>query len=207
MARLFVNDYFIRIEAKSNDADLLRLISSVSNIFTERKRDTYYCSLRKLPEVLHILKNINSEEQLSGQSRILYAEEMRRRMFTPLLLNNGPDMQSDWLWPHQCLGIELAQVNRRYAFFYDTRTGKTLMALKIMYDALKTGRAKRCLVVCPSAIIQAWLGDAAEHFPELKVVAYYSTTKQKASCTSLTITHSYMVYGTGCRLHRYIVYC
>ena len=68
-------------------------------------------------------------------------------------------MTSDWLWKHQCLGIELAQINRRYNFFYDTRTGKTLMMLRIMHDRLVSGEAKRCLVICPSAIVKAWLND------------------------------------------------
>lgn len=81
--------------------------------------------------------------------------------------------QYPFLWRHQIMGIMLAKYNRRYNFYYETRTGKTLMMLAIMLDRLKSGEARRCLVICPSNIIQAWLKDAAENFPELRISAFY----------------------------------
>lgn len=176
--RIEVNSYYIKIIADNQDAGLLSLISTIP-VFKGRKRNEYFVSLRNIPEVFKILRNIDTPVSLSPLIKRLYEEETVRRERTDLLKKLGPDMQSDWLWPHQCLGIELAQINRRYAFFYDTRTGKTLMALKIMYDALKAGRAKRCVVICPSAIIQSWLNDARDYFPELKIAAYYGTVDQR----------------------------
>lgn len=58
------------------------------------------------------------------------------------------------------------------------------MALQIMKNALISGKAQRCIVVCPSSIISSWLSDAAKHYPELKVVAYYGSEKQKAEALS-----------------------
>ncbi len=180
MVRIQVNEYYIQLLAENTDPDLHKLLTQLQGIEKMRKRGTYRCSLRKLPEILSILRNIQSVDQLpEGLVHDLYEEETQRRSCTRLLKELGPDMTSDWLWPHQCLGIELAQVNRRYNFFYDTRTGKTLMMLRVLYDRLKSGAARRCLVICPSAIIHSWLDDAKQHFPELKVVAFYGDVYQR----------------------------
>ncbi len=179
MVRIQVNQYYIQLLAESSDPTFLDLITKVRGIEKMRSRGTYRCSLRKLPEILKILRNIDSVDQLpAGIVHDLYEEETQRRGCTRLLKELGPDMTSDWLWPHQCLGIELAQVNRRYNFFYDTRTGKTLMMLRVLYDRLKSGQARRCLVICPSAIIKSWLGDAKQ-FPELRIAAFYGDIGQR----------------------------
>lgn len=178
--QISINEYAVTLVADSKDEGLLRLLTSVDNIFVGRKKDTYYCSLHKMPEVLEILRGVTSDERLSGRTKELYIEEMNRRLYTEELKRLGPQQKSDFLWDHQQLAVELAQVNRRYGLFYDTRLGKTLAALQIMDDAIKAGKAKRCLVVCPSSIIKSWLGDAAKYFPEMKIVAYYGTPKQKS---------------------------
>lgn len=175
-----LNRYYVQIVADSNDAGLLRLLSTLSGIEATRSKDTYRCSLHKLPEVLYILRGVENSEQLCGITKQLYDEEMLRRTKTAELKRLGPDLQDDSLWEHQRLGVDLARVNRRYNFYYDTRTGKTRMAFRIMLDALKEGRAKRCLVVAPSAIIPDWLKDAKE-FPELKVQAYYKDAATKSA--------------------------
>lgn len=183
--RIFVNDKFITIQAAANDAAFLSLLETVSGIYTERKRDTYFCSLRKLPEILAHGRNIHGPEQLTGQIRDLYIEELNRRENTKRLIENGPDSTSDFLWRHQLLGVDLAKYNRRFGFFYDTRTGKTLMTLQIIYNALVGGHIKRAIVICPSSIIDSWLADAEKFFPALKVVGYYGSeaTKRRALTT------------------------
>lgn len=178
--QIAVNEYFITITIDVNDALFASLFSAIPALFPARKQDTYHCSLIYLPEVLKTLRNITDVNQLTGKIKRLYQEELDRRYYTPLLKKYGTSLTDDVLWPQQLLGIELAEVNRRYGFFYDTRTGKTLLALHVMYNALKAGKATRCLVICPSGIIHSWLEDAAKHFPDLKVVAYYGTNKQKA---------------------------
>lgn len=178
--RLLVSPYYIEIIAESTDQTFLNLITAVSGIEKMRSRNTYRCSIRKLPEVLSVVRNMHEATDIPpGQVRDLFEEEIQRRVRTRLLKELGPDMTSEWLWPHQCLGIELAQVNRRYNFYYDTRTGKTLMCLRILYDRLKSGQARRCLVICPSAIIHSWLDDAERYFPELRIAAFYGDPEQR----------------------------
>ncbi len=185
--RIQVTQYYIQLFASATDPEFIKLIDNVRGIEKYKTKDTYRCSLRLLPEVLELLRGITSADQIPVDNSIhqLYVDECNRRRYTKSLKELGPDMSSEWLWQHQCLGIELAQINKRYNFFYDTRTGKTLMMLRIMYDRLKSGQAKRCLVICPSSIVKAWLGDAATHFPELKLTAVYgdAANRQKAMNT------------------------
>lgn len=63
-----------------------------------------------------------------------------------------------------------------------------------MYYALKEGRAKRCLVVAPSAIIPDWLDDA-KAFPQLRVQAYYKNEKTKRS--ALTTPAHVILWSAG----------
>lgn len=150
----------------------MSLIDQVKGIEKQRARDTYRCSIHLLPEVLKILRGIEDSSNLQSPIKEYYEEEMLRRRMTAELLQNGPDEEYAGLWNHQNLGVCLAKYNRRFNFFYDTRTGKTRMSYQIMLNALKAGKAKRCLVVAPATIIPDWLSDAKQ-FPELKVVAYY----------------------------------
>ncbi|MNB86357.1 ATP-dependent RNA helicase DbpA [compost metagenome] len=95
---------------------------------------------------------------------------------------NGPKgetvTQYITLDPHQQLGVELAEVNDKYAFFYDTRTGKTPMSLAIMAADIAKNPHHKWLVLCPLILIEnAWLPDAAQFFPDLKVVNLHGTTK------------------------------
>lgn len=178
-----VSRYYVQIIASNDDCDFLRLIDTYDGIYKQRKANTYRCSIRLLPEVLDLMRPGYSVENLPDEIKEYFQMEMIRRQHTTLLKELGPDRTSDlehtWLWPHQCLGIELAQVNSRYNFFYDTRTGKTLMALRIMYERLTSNKARRCLVICPSHIIPSWLKDASDWFPRLKIVAYYGTPEQR----------------------------
>ena len=73
------------------------------------------------------------------------------------------------LMPHQKAGVELAAKYDRFAFFYDTGTGKTVMALEIMMHHQIHNRA-RFIVVAPKALIKsAWLDDS-KYFPKMKIL-------------------------------------
>ena len=179
-SKIFVNEYFVRIEAMSTDIAFQQLISNCPRIEKSRKRNEYFCSLELLPAVLHYLRGINSHEECpDGFIKDKYKEVETRETYTALLKQYGPTQTDEFLWPHQSLGVELAEVNKRYGFFYDTRTGKTLMALKIMYNALKRNDAKRCLVVCQSSIIPTWVEDA-KRYPELVLTTFYGKDKWEA---------------------------
>lgn len=177
--KIKLTKYYIEINAQSNDPDLLKLSRVVDPVVRMRTANTYRCSISFIPEVLSIMRDISAVEECTNDSvRALYQEEVTRRTRTEDIKQGRYSEVYEGLWGHQCMGVALAAVNRRYNFFYDTRTGKTRMAYQIMLNALKAGRAKRCLVLAPSAIIPDWLDDA-KHFPELKVAAYYKDDKTK----------------------------
>lgn len=179
MATVQLTKYYVQIIAESNDPAFLHLVNNVHGIEKLRQRNTYRCSLALLPEVLRELKGITSVDQLNGAARVLYEEELLRRSKTAELLESGPDEHYDGLWGHQDLGVCLAKYNRRYNFFYDTRTGKTRMSYQVIYNAIAAGKIKRALVVTNATIIDDWLRDA-EVFPQLKVYAYYGRKKAEA---------------------------
>ena len=182
--KIQVTKLYIQIIADANDAAFLRLISEVNGVEPQRARNTYRCSLHKLPEVLRVLRGIETPEQLSSPMRELLEAELQRRRHTADLMQKGPETLYPGLWEHQSLGADLARYNSRFNFFYDTRTGKTRMSYQIIYNAIKEGRAKRCLVVAPSAIIPDWLGDAAS-FPMLKVRPYYKDAQTRDAALRL----------------------
>lgn len=183
MNRILVNEYYVTIIADSTDKDFLHFLSFAATadilVDKQRSRDTYNCSLRALPEILKMLRPTVPVESMPEIFRRKYYKEITRRERTALLKQYGPDNTHPFLWTHQQLGVELAEVNDRYGFFYDTRTGKTMMSYQIMLNALRNG-AKRAVVICPSAIIKSWKDDAKQ-FPQLKVAAYYGDSIDKAN--------------------------
>ena len=71
---------------------------------------------------------------------------------------------------HQKAGFLLAQRYNKFAFFYDTGTGKTFMSLSIIKDKQEKNDA-HFLILCPKAIIKtAWMEDCAEYFPEIRIL-------------------------------------
>jgi SNF2 family DNA or RNA helicase len=107
-------------------------------------------------------------------------KEIQRRIAQKTLVEMGPDGEHEFLWRHQQLGRELAQVNDKYGFFYDTRTGKTPMSLQIMLDDVKANPDHKWLVLCPLILIEnAWLPDAKDMFPELKIISLHASLKDK----------------------------
>lgn len=73
------------------------------------------------------------------------------------------------LMPHQKAGVELADKYDRFAFFYDTGTGKTIMSLEIMMRKQIQNNA-RFIVVAPKPLIKsAWMDDSKQ-FPKMKLL-------------------------------------
>lgn len=63
------------------------------------------------------------------------------------------------LLPHQKAACRIADMYNKFAFFYDTGTGKTVLALDIITSKYKKDKAK-FLIICPKPIIQtAWMDD------------------------------------------------
>lgn len=144
-----------------------------------RRNGLFVAPLSNLYSMLSVAPNLNNDV-LNG----LVEEELARSVATEDLIRYGvaeddPEVDELGLWPHQVLGVRLARINKRFGFWFDTRTGKTRMMIQAMYEAISEGRCTRALVICPTSIIPSWLNDFKEFKPELKVAAYYGTDKQK----------------------------
>jgi SNF2 family DNA or RNA helicase len=67
------------------------------------------------------------------------------------------------LMEHQKEALLIAERHPKYAFFYDTGTGKTLIGIQLIKQ-----KQVKTLIVCPLSIIEsAWIGDIEEFEPEL----------------------------------------
>lgn len=75
----------------------------------------------------------------------------------------------DFLFNHQRAGLLLADRYNKFAFFYDTGTGKTILALSVINQKYRQDNT-RFLIVAPKAIIKtAWLEDAEQYYPSMKI--------------------------------------
>lgn len=83
---------------------------------------------------------------------------------------NEVEVNNEKLLNHQKAGLLLAQRYDKFAFFYDTGTGKTVMSLSIIKEKQEKSDA-HFLILCPKPIIKtAWMEDCAEYFPELRIL-------------------------------------
>ena len=102
------------------------------------------------------------------------------------------------LFKHQQQGLTIAQHHPRWAFFWDTGTGKTLLGLSIIHS--KQGRT---LIVAPKILLKdAWLGDAKRFYPELyKATIDFHTIKSKQRAKRLIREYPILVINYESLLH------
>jgi SNF2 family DNA or RNA helicase len=149
-----------------------------------RIRTQYKLSPRLAPEVLKAFRgiSINNINSYPQQIQKFFFDEMSAREHMEDLLKNGPTQDCKvtptlTLRRHQQLAREIAQWRNRFAFFYDTRTGKTPLSLAIVYDDLQVNPMHKWLVVCPLILIEnAWMADATKFVPTVKLVNCYAKT-------------------------------
>ena len=182
-SKLRISNNLIQIAFDNSDASL---IEQFYPVHYNRKGTEAKVSIRHLPEVLKVLRNIDDSnaDSLPQPIRRLYWEEKFARCKMQDLLANGPTKspvvtEHLTLRPHQQLGREIAEVRDRFCFFFDTRTGKTPLSLSIMYDDLQRHPDHKWLVVCPLILIEnAWLPDAAEFIPDVKIINCHAEKKE-----------------------------
>ena len=182
--KLRISKHSIEIAFDSQDASLLEQFYPVHY---NRKKTIGTLSIRNIPEVLKVFRNIDESNAhtLPEQIRKLYFNEISARRRIDDLMTNGPIKspvvnEHLTLKPHQQLGREIAEVRDKYCFFFDTRTGKTPLSLAIMRDDLLRHPDHKWLVVCPLILIEnAWLPDATQFIPDIKVVSCHAATKDK----------------------------
>jgi len=122
-------------------------------------------SIFDLSERIPGILNDPTMAQLLERAKRVYAEADR------LKAGKLEPPPHPFLMRHQRVCLALSRLFRRYAFFLDTGTGKTLTSLAIIDDVLNRERDFKWVVVCPKAIIKtAWLEDAKQFFPHLKIL-------------------------------------
>ena len=177
----------LEVQCDHNDLETQKLMSSIYPIHTNRIKTQYRMSIHNVPEVLKLLRGIGVDniDTAPVQVQRYFYKELAIRSNVEDLIKNGPRESFKvnehlTLMHHQQLGREIARYQDRYAFFYDTRTGKTPLSLAIMYDDIVANPTHKWLVVCPLILIEnAWLPDAAEFIPDIKVVSCHAATPAK----------------------------
>ena len=176
--KLFINETFIKIVAFDTESKILA--SQIPYVHKNRKGDTFYTTIRNIDFVLRIFRGFDKSnvDKLPINIKKIYDKEMQRREITNALLEYGPTQESEVLWKHQQLGREIAAVNPKFAFFFDTRTGKTPMSLQIIADDLEQNPQHKWLIICPLINIEnTWLIEANKFFPDLEIVNLYGKTR------------------------------
>lgn len=177
----------LEVQCDRNDMETQELMSSIYPIHVNRIKTQYRLSIHNVPEVLKLLRGIGVDniDTAPPQVQEYFYKELAIRSNVEDLIKNGPRESFKvnehlTLMRHQQLGREIARYQDRYAFFYDTRTGKTPLSLAIMYDDIVANPSHKWLVVCPLILIEnAWIPDAAEFIPEIKVVSCHAATPAK----------------------------
>lgn len=185
--KMLINEKYIQVTCERGDTETAELLSSFYPVHKNRINTQFVVSGRKVPEVLKALRGIDETNIDTAPRRIqeLYHLELRRRSVLHDLRVNGPKenpvvSERLTLRTHQQLGREIAQVFDRFCFFFDTRTGKTPLALSIINDDLKVNPHHKWLIICPLILIEnAWIEDCNKFFPNIKIVNCHSTTKEK----------------------------
>lgn len=185
--KLLISSNCIEIQCERDDTATQQLLTDFYPVTSNRIKTSFKLSPHLVPEVLKAFRNLDEGNIHTAPQKIqdLFYRELLIRENTLDLLTNGPRQSSVvssrlTLKTHQQLGRELAEYHDRFAFFYDTRTGKTPLSLTIIYDDLRKNPNHKWLVVCPLILIyNAWLEDAAKFFPELATVNCHADTPQK----------------------------
>lgn len=180
--KLLINHKYIEIQCNKDDWHTHNLVSQIPYVHSNRSKTKFRTTSRNIALVLKLFRNIDETnvDSLPPNIRKIWENEMHKQAATKRLLEQGPQRPRGWLYAHQQLGRELAEIHDRYAFFYATRTGKTPMSLQIIADDIEKNPDHKWLVICPLILIEnAWLPDVACFFPELKVVNLHDRTKAK----------------------------
>lgn len=177
--KIFIQDLSVEIQVTKDDVAIVRLLSYFKTVHANRAGTVFKLPVRHLPEVLAVMRGVESSESLPEAFREVYDKEMLRRVVTEDLLLNGPTEETS-LWKWQQLGVEIARVNDRWGFFYDTRTGKTAMSLNIIKEDIAKNPSHRWIVVSSAYLIEtAWMPDLEKFTPELTYTNFYGTDREK----------------------------
>ena len=162
-----------------------------------RSRTICYFSRHKLPEVLQIFRKDISK--LPDPVKAALDEVVEKRQQYNFLRLMGPREDARisptlTLRPHQELAREIAKIYPKFAFYYDTRTGKTQTSIAIIHDDLMEHPDHKWLVIAPLTLLElAWGEDFAKFTPDIKISICHAATKQKRIDKIMTNANVYLI--------------
>lgn len=169
---------YLELKYSFDDADMVQRMAHfpLAHKYSRSGVTTAKIAIREVSKFIKVFLDGDCKNKLL----LAKAEEDElRSAATNLLLTYGATKEHEFLWDHQRLGVELADHHDKFGFFYDTRTGKTPMALEIMSKDIKKN-GNKWLVICPLVLIeQAWKKDAQDMFPHLKVLSLHHKSRKK----------------------------
>lgn len=133
----------------------------------------------KEPEIIEVSKDEIDpliQEVLDGKEESLSSKLTKEQKLeiirAELIAGNsfaGYEGNNEKLLPHQKAACRIADLFDKFAFFYDTGTGKTVLALDIITSKAQKDDAS-FLIICPKPIIMtAWMDDQKNFYPEMKL--------------------------------------
>lgn len=127
--------------------------------------------LQALREVVAVFPGANMGEGIDAE---IHRQKQIYDSVEALKSGKTKPRDHPFLMEHQRLGRDLALRQPKYALYYDIGTGKTILSYSIIEDRLD----EKWLVICPKSIINAaWVQDAINFFPHLKVLPVYADAK------------------------------
>lgn len=118
------------------------------------------------------LKEIYRQIDLLFAKEGSFIEQIRQQIIKKSSFSeyNEYNIRKGRLLPQQVAGAMLASKYNKFAFFYDTGTGKTILSLEIIAQKEKLD-SSRFLIIAPKPLIKnGWLEDGAEYYPQLKIM-------------------------------------
>lgn len=84
------------------------------------------------------------------------------------------------LLKHQQVGLIVGAIHKRVALFFDTGTGKTLLAIALARYFKKAGEVKHFLVLVPNKInLSEWILQIERHSPKTRYLVLRGSSKDK----------------------------
>ena len=143
-----------------------------------KERYTWYdrVGIESVTKLTGLRKKLRREDYIDAalQSDIQFNEGIKERIRERDTFSEAISSEAKKpLFKHQLAGCVLAEKYNKFAFFYDTGTGKTVMALNIVESKYKR-EGIRFLIIAPKSIIKtAWLDDAANFYPGMRILPLY----------------------------------
>lgn len=156
------NPYWFRIRRKSNTSKIEFILRETP---TSSDKAPIEVNARSLKEIYRQIDLLFAKE---GS----FIEQIRQQIINKSSFGGYKEanIRKGGLLPHQVAGAMLASKYNKFAFFYDTGTGKTVLSLEIIAQKEKLDKS-RFLIIAPKPLIKnGWLEDGAEYYPQLKIM-------------------------------------